>query len=89
MNETYKGYGTRDVLIPGKTSQEAHSDFIPKSIIQIYENMSNLSTMKTKHILKNRMDDLNEVSNTHSYLQFFNNNIRSFEEIMLKMNIYE
>jgi len=51
--------------------------------------MTNLSTMETKHILNNRMDDLNEVSNTHSYLQFFNNNIPSFEEIKFKMNIYE
>lgn len=51
--------------------------------------MTNLSTMEIKHILNNRMGDLNEISNTQSYLQFFNNNILSFKKIKFKMNIYE
>lgn len=49
--------------------------------------MTNLATMESKNVLNNKMDDLNEFSNIHGYLQYLNNNIRNFGNIKHKMRI--
>jgi hypothetical protein len=55
--ETCKGYATRDILIPGKTNQEQHFDFIPNSILTNNRNWTSLAIMRNKDILNSRMDD--------------------------------
>lgn len=61
--------------------------YLLNSIIQTNRNMTNLATMESKNILNNKMDDINEFSNIHSYLKYFNNNIRNFGNIKHKMRI--
>ncbi len=89
LNSTCKGYATRDVLIPGRINQESYPDFIPNSMIEPEMKLTNLATIETKDIINNRIDDLIAVSNTHSYLQFLNNNISDLEKLKHKITIYE
>jgi len=70
LNETCKGYATRDVLIPGKTHKLTYIDYIPNSKLVKNNNWTNLVTMEAKHVISDKMSDLNEVSDGHDYLQF-------------------
>uniref|UniRef100_A0A2S2Q0P4 Uncharacterized protein n=1 Tax=Sipha flava TaxID=143950 RepID=A0A2S2Q0P4_9HEMI len=89
LNETCKGYATRDILIPGKTNQEKHPDFIPNSILTNNGNWTSLAIMRNEDILNNIMDDLNEVSEEHDFLQFINNHTADFKTIKQHMESYD
>ncbi|KAL4107224.1 hypothetical protein QTP88_017607 [Uroleucon formosanum] len=78
INETCKGYATRDLLLPSTNSENNYSDFIPTSIItqQEFQHVSlDLYTMKDENVINNHMSDLNLISKTHMQLQEHNNNI--------------
>ena len=72
LNETCKGYATRDILIPGKVDYKAeYLDFMPKSKINASRDMQNTDNnnlMEDYHVKTNKMDDLHTVSNSKNQL---------------------
>ncbi|KAL4148863.1 hypothetical protein QTP88_003008 [Uroleucon formosanum] len=68
LNETCKGYTTRDILIPGKVDYKAEfMDFNPRSVIDRTRNtpyLQNNNLMEDYHVKTNNMDDLHTVSNS-------------------------
>lgn len=68
LNETCKGYATRDILIPGKVDYKSeYTDFNPKSIIDRNQYSPRIETndlMEDYHVKTNNMDDLHIVSNS-------------------------
>lgn len=72
LNETCKGYATRDILIPGKVDYKAdHMDFNPRSIMdrtRSTPNLDNDNLMEDYHVKTNNMNDLHTVSNSKKQL---------------------
>ncbi|XP_060859873.1 uncharacterized protein LOC132937056 [Metopolophium dirhodum] len=84
INETCKGYATRDLLIPSSSVENNFSDFIPTSVItqQEYQHVSlDLYTMKDENVINNHMNDLNLISKTHKQLQENNKNEHKFIQL--------
>ncbi|CAI6353722.1 unnamed protein product [Macrosiphum euphorbiae] len=72
LNETCKGYATRDILIPGKVDYKSeYMDFNPRSMIDRNHNSPRIETnnlMEDYHVKTNNMDDLHIVSNSKKQL---------------------
>ncbi|KAF0726158.1 Integrase catalytic domain-containing protein [Aphis craccivora] len=85
LNETCKGYATRDILLPGKVdSKSEYADFNPKSIIDRNQYTTHIETndlMEDYHVKTNNMDDLNAVSNSKKQLDSQNKINLKIEEI--------
>ena len=85
LNETCKGYATRDVLIPGKIDYKAeYSDFIPKSRINTtgnWEYVQNNNLMEDYHVKTNKMEDLNTIANTKQNLDKTKKENNKLEEL--------
>ena len=65
LNNTCKGYASRDVLIPGKVENEKNFlDFVPKSIIKIQTDFYPKDIVEDKHVKNNGMEDLNTIANS-------------------------
>lgn len=91
INETCKGYATRDLLIPSSSAENNLSDFIPTSVItqQEYRHVSlDLYTMKDENVINNHMNDLNLISKTHKQLQAYNENARELIQLKGNQNIH-
>lgn len=79
LNETCKGYATRDVLIPGKIDNRAYYiDFIPKSVITENYVTTNFQQPTKSHMKTNQLHDFHDIA--FSKNQILNKEVR-FEDI--------
>lgn len=63
LNNTCKGYASRDVLIPGQLeSNRDYQDFIPKSIIQPEPQYDFNGIAEDRHIRTSKMSDLDYIA---------------------------
>lgn len=93
LNETCKGFATRDILLPGKIDYRSeYADFNPKSIIDRNQYSPRTETnglMKDYHVKTNNMDDLHLVSNSKNQLDSqskINIEIKEIQDIQQMFN---
>lgn len=80
LNETCKGYATRDVLIPGKVSRD-YPDFVPNSTMINDEEWEDLSVLEDKHIKSGKMSDLHDIAISKEHLVKAINTTRVYAQL--------
>jgi len=89
LNETCKGYASRDVLIPGEVNRGIYQDFIPTSRIPNKTSAFLAKVMEHKHVRNNKMSDLNDISNSDEYLEILVNSTKHFDTVKQLIGTYD